>query len=321
MSGDQIWLLALALGAIVVGMELWVRFDEPSYGSQAEYFARYKPRFSTSSQRYWRAKWGYIVAILLLYFLFALVPELLAAFTGGAVELNKEKFGKAAVPLAAALVLMAVEKTKVLNDFERKVRGFLHAFARIPDSVRRTVAQMKSSPFNFTPRAIASLTRRLGLDAGGNAVPANFNAQLAEDDLLHTWGNVGALLTALSEQNRDRCGIDVLFFESYRDELDSMTDRHIALAELVRQHLAERSGGDGGESLVPKEIRDLRDRLYAFIACGVHSSLKTDAESLEIIKSSASRSVPATSENPRSWGSSPASRWWRFSLSRRSPAT
>jgi len=248
MSGDQIWLLALALGAIVVGMESWVRFDEPSYDSQAEYFARYKPRFSTSSQRYWRAKWGYIVAILLLYLLFALVPEILAAFTGGAVELNKQKFGEAAVPLAAALVLMAVERTKVLNDFERKVRGFLHAFARIPDCVRRTVAQMKSSPFNFTPRAIASLTRRLGLDAGRNSVPANFNALLAEDDLLHTWCNVGALLTAVSEQNRDRCGIDLLFFESYRDELDSMTDRHIALAELVRQHVAERASGDGGEN-------------------------------------------------------------------------
>jgi hypothetical protein len=284
MSGDQIWLLAVAFGAIVVGMDSWVRFDEPSYDSQAEYFSRYKPRFSTSSRRYWRAKWGYIAAILLLFFLFALVPGFLAAFTGGAMELNKEKFGEAAVPLAAALVLLAVEKTKVLNDFERKLRGFLHAFARIPDCIRRTVAQMKSSPFNFTPRAIASLTHRLGLVAGRNSVPAHFNALLAEDDLLHTWCNVGALLTALSEQNRDRCGIDLLFFESYRDELDSMTDRHIALVELVRQHLAERAGGDGGESSVPKEIRDLRDRLYAFIACGVHSSVKTDAESLDIIK-------------------------------------
>ena len=224
--------------------------------------------------RDWRAKWGYIVAILLLYFLFALVPEIFAAFTGGAVELNKEKFGEAAVPLAAALVLMAVEKTKVLNDFERKVRGFLHAFARIPDSVRRTVAQMKSSPFNFTPRAIASLTRRLGLDAGGSAAPANFNALLEEDDLLHTLAQrrraSDRALGAEPRPLRHRCSVLRILSRRARQN-----DRP---AHRARRARSPALGGARGRRrwrfLAPKEIRDLRDRLYAFIACGVHPSLK-----------------------------------------------
>ena len=52
----------------------------------------------------------------------------------------------------------------------------------------------------------------------------------------------------------------------------------------MRQHLAEPQPGDAIESSVPREIRELRDRLYAFIACAVHSSVKADGQSLEILK-------------------------------------
>jgi hypothetical protein len=281
MDGIDKWIVALCFGAVVVAMYSWVRFDEPSCDSQSEYFARYKPRFSTSSKRYWRAKWGYIGAITLLFFIVSFVPQVFTALAG--MKTEQVKVGE--VPLAAALALMTLENMPLLKDIERKIRGFLHAFARIPECVRRTVAQMKSSPFNFSPRAIASLTRKLGLQTGGNnQPPANLSTLLAEDDLLHIWYNIGALLCALSEQNRERTGIDPLFFESYEGELDSITDKHVALAEVVRRHLAEHSSSDATESSTPREIRDLRDRLYTFIACGVHSSVKADAQSLEIVK-------------------------------------
>jgi hypothetical protein len=113
---------------------------------------------------------------------------------------------------------------------------------------------------------------------------ANLNNLLAEDDLLHSWYSIGALLCALSEKHRDRIGIDPLFFDSYRTELESISDKYIALTELVRQHVAENSPADAPDSSTLREIRDLRDRLYTFIACGVHSNVKGDAESLEIIK-------------------------------------
>ncbi len=91
---------------------------------------------------------------------------------------------------------------------------------------------MRSSPLNFTPSALNALRRKLGLPAEGKL--ANLNNLLAEDDLLHSWYSIGALLCALSEQNRDRPGIDPLFFNSYKAELESIRDRHIALRRLQR---------------------------------------------------------------------------------------
>lgn len=279
------WIVALGFGAVVVGIYSWGRFDEPSCDGESEYFARYTPRFSTSPRRYWRAKWAYIGAITLLYFVLAVVPEILTALVVSVdAKAEQAKLGDVWVPLAAALGLMTLDKMPVLKDIERKIRGFLHAFARIPECVRRTVAQMKSSPFNFAPRVLTSLARKLAVPAGSDNQPANLSTLLAEDDLVHTWYTVGALLCALSERNRDQTGIDALFFESYKDEFDSIADKHVALAELVREHLVNRSSTDAAEYSMPREIRDLRDRLYTFVACGVHSSVKVDAQSLEIIR-------------------------------------
>src|SRR5262245_61708379 len=163
MTGIDRWMLALGFGAIVVAMYSWTRFDEPSYDSQSEYFARYKPRFATSSQRYWRAKWSYVGAITLTFFVFSLVPEPFIGLAGLDPNAEQPKLGEAAIPLAVALALITLENTPGLKDIERRIRGFLHAFARIPDRVRRSVAQMRSSPFNFTPTALGALTRKLGL--------------------------------------------------------------------------------------------------------------------------------------------------------------
>jgi len=284
MTGIDRWMVALCFGTVVVAMYSWTRFDEPSYDSQSEYFARYKPRFATSSQRYWRAKWSYVGAITLMFFVFSLVPELFIGLASIDPNAGQPKLGEAAIPLAVALALITLENTPGLRDIERRIRGFLHAFARIPDRVRRSVAQMRSSPFNFTPNSISALTRKLGLPSEGSNPLANLSDLLAEDDLLHSWYSIGALLYALSEKNRDRIGIDPLFFESYKAEFESIGDKHVALTELVRQHVAERSRADAADSSTLREVRDLRDRLFTFIACGVHSNVKGDAESLEIIK-------------------------------------
>ena len=101
------------------------------------------------------------------------------------------------------------------------------------------------------------------------------------------------MLCALSDRSRDTTGIDPLFFELYQDELDSITARHAALAELVREHVTDylksRASGasgrkaDASEPAALREVRDLRERLYTLVACGVHSSVKHDGETLEII--------------------------------------
>jgi uncharacterized membrane protein len=280
--------LIVCFGALTVAFFSWSRFDEPSCDSQSEHFARYKPRFSTSRGNYLRAKVGYICALVLIYFVLSLVPELYASFA------NIDKSSHVG-PLVVALALITLQNVPLLKDAECRIRGFLHSFARIPECVRRTVARMRSSPFNFPPNVVAAQTRKLNLPAHSNTqLRAILNTLLDEDDLLHGWYSVGCVLSAMSDRNRDTTGIDSLFFDFYKDELDGIAARHAALAELVREHVADRikaktSGGsaskaDTGEPAAAREIRDLRERLYTFVACGVHSSVKHDGESLEIIE-------------------------------------
>jgi hypothetical protein len=277
-------LAVIGFGALMVGMSSWSRFDEPSYDTQSEHFSRYKPRFSTSYRRYAHAKCGYVLAIVLLYLLFSSIPDIYNVFVPGETHTNSPVF-----PLAVALGLNTVQMAPGIKDLERRIRGFLHAMARIPEGLRRTVSQMRGSPFVFRPEAVAAQTRKLGFANGaGNLDPEAVNRLLVENDVVHTWYSVGCMLIALREENQTKTGIDPLFFDYYRDELESIKARHVALAVIVREYLDANvpalATGDNSESADLREIRDLRDRLYTFVACGVHSSAKTDVQRYEIVK-------------------------------------
>jgi len=278
------WIIAFAFGAVMVGMYSWSRFDEPSCDSQSEYFFRYKPRFSTSYGRYARAKWAYVGAMMVVYMAFSLVPGLVNAFASLRASDDSSKTIDG-FPLAVALALVTLQNVPGLKELEKRIRGFLHTVARIPDCVRRTVAQMRSSPFNFEPGVYQCQTKKL-LAQPGTASPLTGDlSKLRDDDeILHTWYCVGNVLAALSERRRDGVGIDPIFFANYRDELDSIAAKHIALVELVREHVGECLKGSSPTDLgTLSEVRDLRDRLYTFVACGVHSTVRNEADSLDVV--------------------------------------
>jgi hypothetical protein len=278
------WIIAFAFGAVMVGMYSWSRFDEPSCDSQSEYFSRYKPRFSTSYGRYARAKWAYVGAMMVVYVALSFVPGLVNAFAGlrGGDDSSKSIDG---LPLAVALALVTLQNVPGLKELEKRIRGFLHSVARIPDCVRRTVAQMRSSPFNFEPGVYQCQTKKLSAQPGTASQLTSDLSKLRDDDeILHTWYCVGSVLAALSERRRDGVGIDPIFFANYRDELDSIAAKHIALVELVREHVGECLKGNSPTDLgTLSEVRDLRDRLYTFVACGVHSTVRNEADSLEVV--------------------------------------
>ncbi|UPT87452.1 chloride channel protein [Bradyrhizobium barranii subsp. apii] len=279
------WLEALGFGAIIVGVCCWSRFDEPSYNGTAEYFTRYKPRFSTSRRRYARAKLGYECAILIVFVVFSAAPELFYALLPD----NVPKPSETTLPLGIALIMVAFQTIPRLNEGERRIRGILHSVARIPESIRRTVAQLRGSSFNCSPGAVACQTRKLNMQIGkGAPQPALLSKLIFEDDLLHIWYSIGCVLSALSENNQTNTGIDPLFYETYKDELDSVCDRHIALAPPVRKYFAELLRTNSSPDVVPdpavfREVKNLRDRLYTFVACGIRSSVTNDAESLDAI--------------------------------------
>jgi hypothetical protein len=275
------WVVALIAGVFLVGIYSWSRFDEPSYAAQAEYFARYKPRFSTSRTRYLRAKWGYTCSIVFLFIVLSLLPELVDALVG-----ETKNVKGATGPLLVALAITTLQNAPVLRDLERKIRGFLHSFARIPDGIRRTVAELRSSQFDYKAAAVAAQTAKLGtrLDTGA------LDSLIRQDDVLNTWFKLGCVLYDLADQNRDRTGINSLFFEYYKDELDSINAKHSVVADLVRRYLATQSrttqstNDKAAHEHLVRSLRDLRDRLYTFVACGVRSSVKTDAEARSILQ-------------------------------------
>jgi len=112
-----IWIITICFGAVSVGMSSWSRFDEPSYDSQSEYFARYKPRFSTSYARYAWAKWGYVWAIISVYFVFSLTPEYFNAITAG----EGKVVDSSNIPMAVALGIITLQNVPGLKDLERRV--------------------------------------------------------------------------------------------------------------------------------------------------------------------------------------------------------
>lgn len=283
------WLASLSFGALIVGVCYWSRFDEPSYDDTSEFFARYKPRFSTSRRRYARARLGYVLAILIAFLIFSVAPEVLYALLPEGVAEKAPKPSEATLPLGIALVMIAFQTIPRLNEGERRIRGILHSIARIPESIRRTVAQLRGSPFNCSEIAIAAQTRKLNMQAGkATPQPTKLTELILEDDLLHMWYSIGCLLSALSENNQANTGIDPLFYDTYKDEFDSISDRHVALAPQVRKYFVEllRASSPGDvdrDTAVFGDVRGLRDRLYTFVACGVRSSVKNDVEGLDLI--------------------------------------
>jgi hypothetical protein len=279
-----ITLLVGVIGAVMVGIHSWSKFDEPSsYSSQSEHFARYKPRFATSRILYTKAKVAYTSIVITIYVALSTVPGLLAAFGVTAPT-------GPSVPLFVALAITTLQSVPAFKDIEQKIRGFLHALARIPERIRRAVSQMRIAPFAITPAAMDIQNRKITLLCGENMeLPMSFGALMTEDEAFHTWSNTGALLTALSEENRSQTGIDLLFFDYYKDELDSISAKHGILAEQIAQRLCrrgERCGPlDSSYQVFLSNVRDLRDRLYTFVACGVISSARNAAEEVEILRS------------------------------------
>ena len=271
--------VSLCVGVVMVAIHSWSRFDQPSYHTPSEHFARYEPRFATSHALYVRAKWAYIGAVVGIYGILSLTPGMYSALSGKAVDISS-------IPWIVALGIVTFHDIPGLRELEQRIRGFLHAKARIPEAVRLTVAQLKGSPFNsLSEIETAQIRKIIALLGGAQHDPTAIRNLMQQDEGLLTWSKVGGLLFMFSESKRPATGIDLLFFENYKDELDSINARYAAFADRIADYLRTRSIEVDDNSALLRDLRDVRDRLYTFVACGVHSSSKSDAERVEILKS------------------------------------
>lgn len=276
--GEPNFIVGLCVGLVMVAIHSWSRFDQPSYHTQSEHFARYEPKFATSHVLYARAKWAYVGAVVGIFIVLSLTPGMYNALAPRPVDISS-------IPWIVALGIVTLQDIPGLKELEQRIRGFLHAKARIPEAVRLTVAQLKGSPFNSLPEIeTAQIRKIIALLGGGQHDPTIIRSLMQQNEVLQTWFKVGGLLFMLSENKRPVTGINLLFFENYKDELDSINARYAAFADRIADYLRTRSIDVDENSALLRDLRDLRDRLYTFVACGVHSSSTSDAERVEILK-------------------------------------
>jgi hypothetical protein len=291
------WIIALCAGGAMVAFGSWGRFDDPSYDSDADFFTRYKPRFSTYRGRYAHARYGYISTFLAIYLIFSFVPEIFYALLSVEADV-KEKTAiqsPTVLPVVIALALVTFQRSPISKEVERRIRSFFHALAQIPEGIRRTVALLRNSDFAFDPNAVSLQTTKLGLTNPDDSKPAAdiFPTLLQTDQIANLWYGIGCLLFALADEKRGEIDLDPLFFDSYQDEFNVIASKHAEAIKPVRQHLNAILKNPGlcrpgivndHESLLYSELRTLRDRLYTFLACAVRSSVKTEIESASILR-------------------------------------
>jgi hypothetical protein len=282
------WIVALFIGAAMVTFTFWFQFDEPSYDSSSEFFSKYKPRFSTSHSQYARAKYQYVLLFVAVYLVFSFVPDIFYTLVRGG---DSKLLSPTVVPVLAALALITVHKNPLTKDVERRIRIFFHALAQIPEGVRRTVAQIRDSDLSMDRGAVSAQTIKLGTSQGFG--PDTILNLIRDDQITGLWYRAGHVLSALAESKRKQDGIDLLFFESFKDELEAITSQHTQIAEFVRRHIDAVLGNpsllrpgvvNDNDGPVYSELSKLRERLYTFVACGVRFSFNTAIEHNRILK-------------------------------------
>jgi hypothetical protein len=284
------WTVALCVGAAIIWLNSWSQFDEPSYDTQTEALTTYKPRFTTYRTSYAHAKLSYILTFFALFLAFSFVPDLFYAL----FPERKPDTPAAMLPAMVAVALVAVTRTPLSRDLERKLRSFFHGVANIPEGVRKTIAQIRRSDYQPNDDEIGDQTAKLDVANGGKLLDHTLLANLLRDDVItKLWHSTGALLSSLSTDKRATVDLDPSFFEIYKAELSSIHSKHQSLAKAVRQHIEEAASNPGllrsrlvddPDTYPRKELETLQERLYAFIACAVRSSAKTEAEGSNVLR-------------------------------------
>ena len=101
--------VSLCVGVVMVAIHSWSRFDQPSYHTPSEHFARYEPRFATSHALYARAKWAYIGAVVGIYVILSLTPDMYNAIAPRPVDISS-------VPWIVALGIVTLQDIPGLRE-------------------------------------------------------------------------------------------------------------------------------------------------------------------------------------------------------------
>ena len=264
----------------------WERFDEPSYSkNETEFFRIFAPRFSAIRKRYNLSRLFYILIMITTFFLFSTFPRLVSPLIS--IETFTAFSTGPAWPLFVSTLILGIQNAPGFKELERKIRSGLHAIAEIPQGVRRTVSLLMGAKFNFShyyDLIIKSNPEFRELDS------EKLDQLVHNDRVTRRWVKVSSLIYALRQKYDDSLPGDLLpvssihhdFLSIYRDEFDYLSSRQGALRDEYRDHVirinAKADINVDEELQFLTKLKNLRDRVYTFLACGIRSSHLTDQE-------------------------------------------
>lgn len=257
--------LALVVGAIIVGLYCWPKFDESTLQkNDDDLITQFLPRDLASPKEYSYGLLTYMVSMLaMLTALSVLGPPILQLFSITASTVA------GATPVLVALAMVGLlPNVPVLKEIEIMVRRFAHARAFIPAAARATAERLTVAKFDFAQYRDADV---LHSEEMRGVRPSDFCAP--RGSIEYNWVRLCSLCYALrAREDEETEALDCRLLKSYRRDLDSVYDRRTNLEAQIAQ-LRDNPDGAGLKRELRLKIRDSLQKLYIFI--GSSARLRT----------------------------------------------
>lgn len=319
-SSFLVWVILFCGGLVWVIVHFWSQFNVAAHTTKIDIFNRYAPRFATREREFTRCRYGYVGIFVVFFVAVSASPHIFvevleeigkAPALQDIVDRLTKMIGDPKVvaelgvfPVIIAWVLTGAHGLPGLKHVEYWIRSFFHSLGKIPESVQWTVSQLKSSTFNYrqclglSDAQAAPIGKILGIETLSEH-------DVMADDVLQAWCRINCLTARLVGMEPGETIFQDQFMSAYSGELDEIISQRDELRPIIAEYSAVVIAGKDSNAEMPdssmrahvrRRVRNLRERLFVFIACGLRSSLSTDAEINNGLKSLGFdvRSAPAT---------------------------
>jgi hypothetical protein len=277
-----------SLGLLVVIGYARQRFNEPSFPGQETLPRTVEPlQYLFLKPAYGKARFTYVVALLLLYALLVIPgPSMLKALGG-----DDSNFSPQAWPLLVALILTGVgaapSAVKWLNIVEELLRRWVHAWFLVPDGVRSTIAVLDDA--HYDPPA-----SQLNFVAGPRRERSQEDLKLATSSLRYRWARATILVTSLKHIGDSAHPLKKEAFQPFEEDFKAILATYRALKPDVEAPAGEPTGSDNEENL-SASVDNLLRRIYGYISWGVRRQANSERQVDRTLEELGFR-VPKTSD-------------------------
>lgn len=289
---QQFW-FAFGFGFLLVFLVSIEVFDTPTYlKRERDAFRKFRPSFVTFNRLYARALFIYLLLMEFIYVGLSFSPSLADTVLnlGEGVDASSPAY-----PLLAASVLVGFQNAFLIKEVERRLRKWLHRWAKIPHGARTTVAELRRSDFLFEAYAdpLARREPELTTVDEHDIIPkAGKGTDPRTERILKKWARICCVLYNLRASRDgdattvggfDASCYDDNFFDEYDEEYNEIRFLHRGLANAISRFKQQKDTLSPGnleatQEAIESDLNELLTRVYCFTACAVRSRQKKESE-------------------------------------------